>query len=528
MTIDAQVTWEIDGEHRKILTKDALQFAARLHKEFDPARIECLKHRVEVQHGVDEGNLPGFLEETRHIRESDWRCAPPPSDITQRKVEITGPAGDRKMMINALNSGADVYMADLEDSQSPTWQGLMDGQVNLYDAVRRTITFTKHDGKRYMLGNQPAVLFVRPRGWHMIDKHITVDGDAISASILDFALHFYHNARELLDRGSRPYLYLPKMKHHEEAQLWNNIFLAAQDMLGMQEGTIKATFLVETLGATLQCDEMIAKLGSHCAGANFGRWDWIFDWMKTFREWPDKVLPDRSSLTMDKPFLQAASEYMVETCHRRGVHAIDGMSAQIPIKNDIDANAAAMATVTYDKVRGKMLGHDGAWVAHPNLVPLVHAIYADVNKNQFGHPIPKRTYAAEEFMQVPHGEITEQGIRTNITVPVEYQAAWLCGTGCVPLHNKMEDAATCEISREQLGSWVRHGIRTSYRHIVTSELVGSILAQELGFIKRRIGEDAFVKGEYPLAERLFLDMVTAKSPPDFLTTFCYDHLDKTG
>jgi len=418
-------------------------------------------------------------------------------------------------------------MADLEDSQSPTWQGIVDGQVNLYDAVRRTITFTKPDGTRYTLGDHPAVLFVRPRGWHMVDRNVHVDGEPISASILDFALYFYHNARKLLDSGSRPYFYLPKMKHYKEARLWNDLFATAQGILCLDEGTIKATFLVETLGATLQCDEMIAMLGHHSAGANFGRWDWIFDWMKTFRAWQDKVLPDRNTLTMEKPFLQAASSYMVRTCHRRGVHAVDGMSAQIPIKNDIDANAAAMATVTYDKVRGKMLGHDGAWVAHPGLVPLVHAIYADVDTNQFGHPLSlrDRAHSAQDFLQVPDGEITEQGIQTNITVPIEYQAAWLCGIGCVPLNNKMEDAATCEISREQLSSWVRHSVRMADGRIVNQEIIGRILGEEMKKIRARVGDKAFEKGRYNLAESLFRDMVFSDAPPDFLTTYCYEHLD---
>lgn len=525
MTIDVCVTRETRGEQKRILTQDALQFVARLHKEFNPARINCLEYRVEVQREIDAGKAPEFLEETKHIRDADWICSPPPSDIAQRKVEITGPAGDRKMMINALNSSADVYMADFEDSQSPTWNGLMDGQVNLYDAVRRAITFTKPDGTRYTLRDHPAALFVRPRGWHMTDKHIRVDGEEVSASILDFALYFYHNAHEILDSGSRPYFYLPKMKHYKEAQLWNDVFCAAQTMLGLPDGMIKATFLVETLGATLQCDEMLAMLQHHSAGANFGRWDWIFDWMKTFRAWPDKILPDRNVLTMDKPLLQAASAYMVKTCHRRGVHAIDGMSAQIPIKHDIDANAAAMSSVTYDKVRGKMLGHDGAWVAHPGLVPLVHAIYADVNIHQLGYPLWERTYSAEEFLQVPRGEITEQGIRTNITVPIEYQAAWLCGVGCVPLYSKMEDAATCEISREQLGSWVRHGAMMADGTRVTSDVIKEILTDEMAKIRTRIGDAAFRKGRYPLAEQLFLDMIISEHPPDFLTTFCYDHLD---
>lgn len=524
MTIDVRVTREIEERHRKILTPDALQFVGRIHERFNSVRLDRLADRRKDQALVDSGKLPSFDRRTLHIRDSDYRAGTVPKRLLKRVCEITGNAGNAKTMIQRLNSGAQVSLEDLEDSQSATYRGLMDGQANLYEAVRRTLTFSK-PGKTYELGDDIAEIFVRPRGWHMVDKHVLVDGERISASILDASLFLYHNAHELINQGSGPQLYLAKMKNWKEAELWEDVLNFIEEEHGLEQNSIKTTFLVETLGATLQVDEIIYAMKGRCVAVNFGRWDAIFDWMKTFRNWPDKVLPDRSTLTMEKPFLRAASEYMIQTAHRRGILAIDGMSAQIPIKGDIRANADAMAIVAYDKVRGKMLGHDGGWVAHPALVPLVQGIYSDVEANQMHITRDDVEIHAEDFYQVPNGEITEEGIRTNIIVPIIYEAAWLSGIGCVPVFNKMEDVATCEISREQLNNWVRHGAKMADGRTVTTELVGKILTEELGNIHGRIGKDAYKQGHYALAERLFLDMATTDNPPDFLTTFSYEHLD---
>src|SRR5437879_4477683 len=453
-----------------VLSSAAIAFLSALARRFEATRQALLERRRQRQQELDAGRLPDFLAETRDIREREWTVAPIRRDLLDRRVEITGPV-DRKMVINALNSGASVFMADFEDSNAPTWENNVRGQQNLRDAVAGTISFASPEGKRYALDVRTATLVVRPRGWHLIEKHLLVDGQPIAASLFDFGLAFYHTAAALIARGSGPYYYLPKLESHLEARLWNEVFNFAQDTLGIPRGTIRATVLIETILAAFETDEILYELRDHSAGLNCGRWDYIFSVIKKFRSRPDCVLPDRGRVTMDRPFLQSYAELVIRTCHRRGIHALGGMAAQIPIKHDPAANAAALEKVRQDKLREVRQGHDGTWVAHPALVPVAREIF---DAHVAGaHQISVRRedvrVSARDLLAVPRGEITEAGLVANIDIGIRYLAAWLGGQGFGPIHNLMEDAATAEISRAQIWQWLRHGARLSDGRTVTEQ-----------------------------------------------------------
>jgi malate synthase len=499
-----------------VLTSEAVDFATLLHREFNPRREELLARRQERKKRLDAGELPDFLAETRNIRESEWRVAPIPRDLADRRVEITGPV-DRKMIINALNSGASVFMADFEDANAPTWRNNLEGQFNLRDAVRRTITFRSGE-KEYRLNETTATLMVRPRGWHLLEAHFPVDGKPASASIFDFAIYFFHNAEELLARGSGPYFYLPKMESHLEARLWNDVFVRAQSLLGVPAGSIRATVLVETILAAFEMDEILYELRDHSAGLNCGRWDYIFSFIKKLRARHDFVMPDRALVTMDKAFLAAYVDLLIKTCHRRGIHAMGGMAAQIPIKGDDAANEAAMAKVRADKLREVNAGHDGTWVAHPALVTVAKEIFDQFmpGLNQIDRRRDDVHKTAADLLTVPEGPITEKGMRQNINVGLLYLEAWLGGLGCVPLYNLMEDAATAEISRTQLWQWIHHGARLDDGRAVTAELYGTLRDEELA----RIGEKPYLGRAAAIFDRLILDDDLA----DFLTLPAYEEL----
>ncbi len=508
-----------------ILTLPALAFVAKLHRQFETRRQDLLNRRAARQRDFDAGTLPDFLPETKNLRDSAWLIAAQPADLLDRRVEITGPT-DRKMVINALNCGASTFMADFEDANCPTWDNMLDGQRNLYDAVRRTITL-EQNGKHYRLHEKPAVLIPRPRGWHLDEKHMLVDGVAVAGAIFDFALYFFHNARETLARGSGPYFYLPKMESHLEARLWNDIFNSAQDELGVIRGTIKATALIETVVAAFEMDEILWELREHSAGLNIGRWDYIFSCIKKFRLNRNFCLADRSQVTMTSPFMRAYALTLVKTCHRRGAPAMGGMAAQIPIKNDPAANAAAMEKVRADKLREVTDGCDGTWVAHPGLVPIAKAIFDEhmPAPNQYSKQLPAVNYSARDLLDFqPEQPITEAGLRNNISVGVQYLGAWLAGNGCVPVYNLMEDAATAEISRSQIWQWMRSpkGVLTDGRK-VTAELFRQLLAEEMPGIKAYVGDDAWNTGKYTEAAMLFDQMCTGDYV-EFLTLPAYEWL----
>ena len=518
----------ITDAYAEILTPEALQFVAALIREFRDRRAEIFARREEIQAKLNAGELPDFHEETKDVRAGDWKCAPLPADLLNRRVEITGPV-DRKMVINALNSGAKMFMADFEDSNSPTWGGLIEGQINLRDANRRTIEFTNPAGKEYKLNPETATLLVRPRGWHLNEKHVTLDGKPISGGIFDFGLYFFHNHAELKKRGSGTYFYLPKMEHYLEARLWNDIFIKAQDLLGVPQGTIKATVLIETILASFQMDEIIYELREHMAGLNCGRWDYIFSVIKRLQKNPEWILPDRSEVTMTKHFMHSYSLLAIKTCHRRGTHAVGGMAAQIPIKNDEAANNAALEKVRADKRREAGDGHDGTWVAHPGLVGIAmeefDAVLGD-NPNQIDKLREDVKITAEDLLTVPEGDITETGLRTNISVGIQYMEAWLRGSGCVPLYNLMEDAATAEISRTQIWQWIRHpkGVLKDGRK-VTLEMFHMLQAEEMEKIKADVGEETFASGKFTLAAELFDQIISNDELEEFLTLRAYDNLD---
>jgi malate synthase len=504
--------------YSQILTTPALEFVAGLARAFESRRRELLVRRADRQLDFDTGAFPTFLNSTAGLREAEWRVAPIPRDLVDRRVEITGPV-DRKMVINALNSGAQVYMADFEDSHAPTWHGTIEGQINLRDAVAGSIEF-KTGEKHYTLNPTVATLMVRPRGWHLIERHVTVDGEPISASLFDFGLYFYHNAKALIAKGSGPYFYLPKLESHLEARLWNDVFVAAQDALGIPRGTIRATVLIETISAAFEMDEILYELREHSAGLNCGRWDYIFSFIKKFRTRPEFVLPDRARVTMDRHFLKSYVDLLIRTCHRRGIHAMGGMAAQIPIKGDEAANAQALDKVRQDKIREVNAGHDGTWVAHPGLVPVASGAFAPLAASH--HQLSVRRddvhVAPRDLLTVPDGEITEAGLRTNVDVGIQYLESWLRGVGCVPIYNLMEDAATAEISRSQVWQWVRHGARLSDGRTVTRSLVESIIAEEL--------ETKNLKGgKFEQATRLFHQLMTGSEFPEFLTLVTYEHLE---
>ncbi|WP_263408149.1 malate synthase A [Terriglobus tenax] len=517
VSINAPLT----AAHAEILTPEALAFLVELQRAFNPRRKELLAARVARQARIDSGEKPDFLPETAHIRAGDWRCAPIPADIQDRRVEITGPV-DRKMIINALNSGARVFMADFEDSSTPLWNNLLDGQLNLRDAIRRTITFEDaKTGKSYKLNEQPAVLFIRARGWHMVEQHIFVDGEPMSGSIFDFGLYFFHNAKELVARGSGPYFYLPKMESHLEARLWNEIFVKAQGLLGVPQGTIRATVLIETILASFEMDEILYELRDHSAGLNCGRWDYIFSFIKKLAADESIVLPDRGQVTMTTHFMRSYSKLCIKTCHRRQIHAMGGMSAFIPIKSDPVANEKALTQVRADKEREATDGHDGTWVAHPGLVPVALEVFNRVmpQPNQIDKQLPDYTATAADLLQVPTGEITEAGLRQNVAVGLGYVEAWLRGIGCVPLFNLMEDAATAEISRAQLWQWVHHHAKLNDGRAVTVELIDQTIDQVLAELAPTL--DEVRKESYDKAAVLMRDLIRAEKFPDFLTLPAY-------
>ena len=508
----------------RILTPEALAFVADLERRFGKRRRELLALRKARQKRLDAGEKPDFLPETRHVRESDWRVAPLPRDILDRRIEITGPT-DRKMVINALNCGANVFMADFEDANTPTWANQIDGHVNLYDAVRKTITFTDpQSGKFYRLADKPAVLFVRPRGWHLDEKKVLVDGKPATGAFVDFGLYFFHNAKELLARGTGPYFYLPKMESHLEARLWNDVFLHAQKTLGIPKGAVKATVLIETILATFEMDEILYELREHSAGLNCGRWDYIFSYIKKFAEAPWAVLPDRGQVTMAVAMMRNYSLLLVKTCHRREVHAMGGMAAQIPIKNDPAANEQAMAKVKADKEREATNGHDGTWVAHPGLVSIAKDEFDKIMReaNQIARKRQDVHVTARELLEPPKGTCTEAGLRQNVNVGLRYLEAWLRGTGCVPLYNLMEDAATAEISRAQVWQQIRHGVALDDGTKITRGLFRKVLKEELAKTKAQIGAKAYAAGRFKEAARIFAGLIEAKKFPEFLTLPAYD------
>jgi malate synthase len=506
---------------RSILTPEAVAFAAGLQYAFNSRRKALLEARAARQFRLDAGERPDFLLETKHIRESEWKVAPLPVDLLDRRVEITGPV-DRKMVINALNSGAKVFMADFEDSTTPTWINVVEGQINLRDAVRRTITFDDPaTGKHYQLVANPAVLFVRARGWHLEEQHVLVDGEPMSGSIFDFALYVFHNAKELLARGTGPYFYLPKMESHLEARLWNDIFVAAESELGIPAGSVKGTVLIETILASFEMDEILWELKDHSAGLNCGRWDYIFSYIKKFAGDESLVLPDRSQVTMTTHFMRSYSKLAIKTCHRRGVSAMGGMSALIPIKNDPEANERALAGVRADKEREATDGHDGTWVAYPGLVPIAMEVFNRVmpQPNQIDKQLPGYHVTAEDLLRVPEGSVTEVGVKWNIAVGLGYVESWLRGIGCVPLFNLMEDAATAEISRAQLWQWVHHGAVLQDGRLVTEELSESCIAAELDRVRQTVDHDRFQA--YLQAASLMRELIRAPRFTDFLTIPAY-------
>jgi len=502
----------------QVLTPAAREFLQQLAGKFENRRQELLERRLVRQKEIDGGRLPDFLSETAEIRKADWKVAPIPADLTDRRVEITGPV-DRKMIINALNSGANVFMADFEDSNSPTWQNNIEGQANLFDAVRRTISFVSPEGKDYRLNQKVATLLVRPRGWHLNERHFKVDGAPISGSLFDFGLYFFHNAKELIGRGTGPYFYLPKMESHLEARLWNDVFNFSQDRLGIPRGTIRATVLIETILAAFEMDEILYELREHSSGLNCGRWDYIFSFIKKFKNRPDFVLPDRSSVTMEKHFLKSYVELLIRTCHRRGIHAMGGMAAQIPIKSDRAANESALEKVRQDKLREVHAGHDGTWVAHPGLVPIAKEIF-DAHMetpNQIGRALPEVHITAKDLLAVPAGKITEAGLKWNIDVGLQYVESWLRANGCVPIYNLMEDAATAEICRTQIWQWVRHGAKLSDDgRTITLDLVRACIAEQ----KKRLPGARAEK-----AAEIFERLIVSPDFPEFLTLVAYESID---
>jgi malate synthase A len=512
-------------QYKPVLSHDALAFIADLVREFRPRVRELLGRRRERQTRFDAGERPNFLKETTDVRARAWTVAPLPDDLLDRRVEITGPT-DRKMVINALNSGASVFMADFEDANSPTWDNMVDGQVNLGDAVRRTITYTAPEtGKKYALKEKTAVLFVRPRGWHLVERHMQVEGEPIPGGLFDFGLYFFHNAKEALSRGTGPYFYLPKMESHLEARLWNDVFVRAQDKLGVPRGSIKATCLIETLPAAFEMDEFLWELREHSAGLNCGRWDYIFSFIKKRAEDPAAVLPDRSQVTMDKGFLAAYVKLLIKTCHRRGVHAMGGMAAQIPIKDDPAANEAALEKVRADKLREVKAGHDGTWVAHPGLVPIAKDIF-DAHmpgKNQLGVLREDVNVTQEDLLRVPEGQRTDAGLRHNVRVGIQYLEAWLRGNGCVPLYNLMEDAATAEISRAQVWQWLHHKAPVDGTPL-DRERFALVVDEEMQRIRREVGDARFQGGRFTEARDLFVKLSTTPKFEDFLTLPAYDLL----
>ncbi len=516
----------VSEQFAEILTPEALEFVVKLQRTFNKRRLELLAARVQRQKAIDGGKLPDFLPETKEIREGDWVAAPIPADIQDRRVEITGPV-DRKMIINALNSGAKVFMADFEDSNSPFWANNIEGQINLRDAIRKTISFKNEAGKEYKLSEKTAVLMVRPRGWHLPEKHVKVDGEVMSGSLFDFGLFFFHNVKQLLANGTGPYFYLPKMESHLEARLWNDVFVLAQDELGIPQGTIKATVLIETITATFELHEIIYELRQHMAGLNCGRWDYIFSYIKKLRNVEGYVLPDRGQVTMAVPFMAAYSKLVIQTCHKRRVHAMGGMSAFIPIKNNEAANNAAIDKVKQDKIREATNGHDGTWVAHPGLVGVAMDVFNEHMKTPNNYHIIREgeVYTQKDLLTPCEGTISEAGLRMNINVGILYIESWLRGVGAAALHNLMEDAATAEISRTQVWQWIKNCSKLDDGRMVTYELFKEILPSELENVKAYVGEAAYNTATMKRAIEIFDELVQQGDYKEFLTLPAYEEID---
>ena len=510
-----------ETQFQDVFTDELMTFLAKLHKNFNHSRIALLEERKKTQLRFDAGELPAFPHESIHIRNGDWVCSKIPGDLLDRRVEITGPV-DRKMIINALNSGANTFMADFEDSNSPTWKNCIEGQINLTDAINRTIDFTNEQGKSYKLNEKTATLIVRPRGLHLPEKNIEIEGEKASGSLIDFGIYFFRNAKTLIEKGSGPYFYLPKLEHYKEARWWNDVFVFAQDYLDIPQGTIKATVLIETITASFQLDEILFELKNHSAGLNCGRWDYIFSYIKKFRNQAQFLVPDRDQVTMTSPFMSAYSKRVIEVCHKRNVHAIGGMAAQIPVKNDNEANEAAFDKVRNDKEREVRNGHDGTWVAHPALVQIA--------KDIFDHYMPEKNQIDKKFdykikeselLEVPAGTITENGVRKNINVGILYIESWLMGVGAAALYNLMEDAATAEISRTQIWQWLKHEVELEDEVILTRELVLQWEKDELIKIKKYVGEERYNKGKFNLAKELFNELIFCEKFEEFLTLKAY-------
>lgn len=513
------------NQHPEVFTPKLVAFLTELHQNFNAKRLELLVNRTKVQVEFNKGNLPTFPQETADVRNANWVCNPLPKDLLDRRVEITGPV-DRKMVINALNSGSSTFMADFEDSNSPTWENCMDGQINLTDAINKTISFQNEVGKKYQLNDKTAVILVRPRGLHLDEKNIEFDGETASGSLVDFGIYFFRNAKQLIENGHGPYFYLPKLEHYTEARWWNEVFNFSQKYLGIPQGTIKATVLIETITASFQLDEILYELKEHSSGLNCGRWDYIFSYIKKFRNLPEFLVPDRDQVTMTSPFMSAYSKRVIQACHRRGVHAMGGMAAQIPVKNNEEENEIAYAKVRADKEREVKNGHDGTWVAHPGLVPVAMQIFNEFmpTPNQIDKKFEEYQISEADLLEIPKGTITEKGVRKNINVGILYIESWLMGTGAAALYNLMEDAATAEISRTQVWQWLKNEAKLDDGRTLTKDLVLEWQKEELENIKEYVGTERYEKGRFDLATELFDELVFDENFQEFLTLKAYNYI----
>ncbi|WP_265428158.1 malate synthase A [Chryseobacterium sp. YIM B08800] len=521
METKTQLNINTQPRFEEVFTNDLNDFLVELHQNFNAKRLELLEERKKTQQEFDKGILPKFLSETEEIRNGNWICAPLPEDLLDRRVEITGPV-DRKMIINALNSGASTFMADFEDSNSPTWKNCMEGQINLSDAINRKIDFTNEQGKSYQLNEKTAVLLVRPRGLHLNEKHVKINDEPTSASLIDFGIYFFRNVKRLQENGSGAYFYLPKLEHYKEARWWNDVFIFAQNYIGIPQGSIKATVLIETITASFQIDEILFELKEHSSGLNCGRWDYIFSFIKKFRNLPEFIVPDRDQVTMTSPFMSAYSKRVIEVCHKRNVHAIGGMAAQIPIKNDYEANSVAFGKVRTDKEREVKNGHDGTWVAHPALVSVAKDIFDQFmpEKNQIDKKFDYQI-TENDLLEIPKGEITEKGVRKNINVGILYIESWLMGIGAAAIYNLMEDAATAEISRTQIWQWLKNEAVLNDDRTLTRGMILQWEFEELERIEKYVGEERFKNGKFNLAKELFNELIFCENFEEFLTLKAY-------
>ncbi|WP_175621089.1 malate synthase A [Chryseobacterium schmidteae] len=521
METKTQLNINTQPRFEEVFTNNLIDFLVELHQNFNTKRLELLEERKKTQQEFDKGILTKFLSETEEIRNGNWICAPLPEDLLDRRVEITGPV-DRKMIINALNSGASTFMADFEDSNSPTWKNCMEGQINLSDAINRQIDFKNEQGRSYQLNEKTAVLLVRPRGLHLNEKHIEINGELTSASLIDFGIYFFRNIKRLQENESGAYFYLPKLEHYKEARWWNDVFIFSQNYLGIPQGSIKATVLVETITASFQIDEILFELKEHSSGLNCGRWDYIFSFIKKFRNLPDFIVPDRDQVTMTSPFMSAYSKRVIEICHKRNVHAIGGMAAQIPIKNDYEANSVAFGKVRADKEREVKNGHDGTWVAHPALVSVAKDIFDQFmpEKNQIDKKFEYQI-TEKDLLEIPKGEVTEKGVRKNINVGVLYIESWLMGVGAAAIYNLMEDAATAEISRTQIWQWLKNDAVLNDDRTLTREMILQWEFEELERIEKYIGAERFKNGKFNLAKELFNELIFCENFEEFLTLKAY-------